>query len=89
MCEKDGAYKAGQIVRHINQAFGLTWPCVIECALAPHLLPVLLRHVWEDAMKRPFVGDLIHGWTPPNWPLQPDDWRAFWKGFYPTTRWSR
>ena len=62
----DGAYKAGQIVRHINRVFKLTWACVVECALSPHLLPALLRHVWEDAMEHPFIGDLIHGWTPPN-----------------------
>jgi hypothetical protein len=83
MSDINSPYYAGKIVRCIDKVFGLTGSCIVECANSPHLLTVLLRHIWSDAKEHPVIGDLIRGWTPPQWPLESDDGKAlFWQGFY-------
>ena len=83
MSNTESVYRAGRIVRLIDQVFGLTGPCIIDCAKAPHLLTVLLRHVWADAIEHPIIGNLIRGWAPPPPPLVAfDDKAFFWQGFY-------
>jgi hypothetical protein len=87
MSNTKSAYTSGRIVRLIDQVFGLTGPCIIDCANAPHLLTVLLRHVWAEAKEHPIIGDLIRGWTPAPSPLEAIDVKAlFWQGFYARLR---
>lgn len=82
MTPQESVYRAGRIVAEAEEHFGPFTPaCLNNCSTLPSRIHVLLRHVWDKAVRCPSVRKLLDGWEP----LQPADGSGcgtFWLGYY-------
>lgn len=83
MTSSQAAYRAGEIVSEIDHRFGpLTPACLGNCSRLPTRLPVLLRHIWQQALQDAAVVELLDGFDPPAVPPSVADQCVFWLGYY-------
>lgn len=77
-------YHAGRILGHLQTIFGdrITPVALGNSVTITNRIPVIMRHIWSDALRDESFIDLLHQADLPTQPASGEQQADVWLGFY-------